>query len=598
MLTEQEELELLQLLEEEEAESAVRNYDKFAGSYIKIIDKNMIQVPLIHNEVQKVINQTVIEMRTEGKPVRIIVLKARQEGVSTNEQGRMLWNTATKKNSTGLIIAQDDDTCTVIFNKAKYMYDNLPEPVKPLKRASNAKELIFDRPTHYRGAMKGLNSRIRVQVAGRVSIGRGDTIKYVHISEFAYWEAPKGKEPKKQLAGILQAVPNNPDTEVVIESTANGYNDFKDLWDDACAGKNEWKPLFFPWHVYKEYQMECTDEEFKKIVAELDSKVIEYLFGKTNKDGSKTIGIADVFNLTKEQIKWYIWKLKNACNSDLNMMKQENPSNPDEAFIQSGSPVFDNEKIENRIAQLERVYKQKPYKRGYFSFKWRDPDIKDIPLMDTIRWVDDKNGCIRIYEDPKPGYPYTLGGDTKGEGSDFFAGTARNNNTGIRAAVLHGQMDSKYYTGQMQCLGYHYNTALISIETNFNTYPIELLSDWHYPRQYQREKVDTFTGERKKSYGWKTDGNTRPLIIEREITLINENIDKFTDIDMLRECLTFVNGSTRPDAMVGKHDDILFSDMISEAAESQQTHQVNATAPVKDSDDDDDDAKTSGAFYD
>ena len=71
----------------------------------------------------------------------------------------------------------------------------------------------------------------------------------MHLSEFAFWPAPEGKEPKKQLAGILQAVPKTMETEVVIESTANGFNEFKEFWDDEVAGKNEWKPLFFPWHA-------------------------------------------------------------------------------------------------------------------------------------------------------------------------------------------------------------------------------------------------------------------------------------------------------------------------------------------------------------
>jgi hypothetical protein len=197
------------------------------------------------------------------------------------------------------------------------------------------------------------------------------------------------------------------------------------------------------------------------------------------------------------------------------------------------------------------------------------------PKIDTIRWVNDKTGFIKIYEDPEKGVPYAIGGDTKGEGSDLYAGTVKNNNTGQRVATLHGAMESKPYTAQMLCLGYYYNTALIGIEMNFNTYPIELLTDWAYPRQYLRETVDTITKEIQKKFDWKTDGNTRPLIIERQITLINENIENFMDIDTLQEHITFVKDKNgRPDAMSGKHDDLLLSDMICEAVSDQQSHLV------------------------
>ena len=227
VLTEKEEIELLQLLEEERKEQALENYSIFAEEYIKIVDKNAKETPFIHNRIQKQINAKVKELHDAGKPVYIIILKARQHGASTNEQGRMLYNTTTKPNRFGLIVAHIDDTSTEIFNKAKYMYDHLPAHVKPLQKASNAKELVFDRPTGYKGKQKGLNSKIIVQVAGKVSIGQGFTPHYVHLSEFSRWPAPEGQEPLKQLSGILQAVPNSPDVEVVIESTACGYRDWE-----------------------------------------------------------------------------------------------------------------------------------------------------------------------------------------------------------------------------------------------------------------------------------------------------------------------------------------------------------------------------------
>jgi hypothetical protein len=572
-LTEKEEKDILVLFEADVRQEAFGNYSVYAEEYIKIVDKDGNLVPFRHNKIQKKINDTVKEIRAAGRPVRIIVIKPRQPGVSTNEQGRMTFNCGTKENRTGLVVAHTQPATGKIFEKAKFMYENLPDHIKPLKKASNATELVFDRPTGYRGKGKGLNSKISIQTAGDVSMGRGDTIFYFHGSEVAFWPAPDGKGIKKQLAGIMASMPKNPETEAVLESTANGFNEFKELCDEALDGKNEWVLLFFAWHDHEPNQMPCTDEEYERLLNNLDDDdVRDYLFGA---DGQP--GIIKAYSLTKEQVKWWVWTFQNDNNNDLPMMKQENPSNYNEAFIFSGIPIFNNNKVNARIEVLRKKYKKDTPKRGYFRFKWGNPDTEDTIIEKSIEWIDDPNGFITIYELPMSGYPYVEGGDTKGESinSDMYAGCVINNVTGNRAASLHGQWaDSKPYTWQMYCLGYYYNFALIAIEMNWNTAPIEELERLHYPRQYQRKAYDKLTGEPKNAHGWKTDSNTRPLIIDKEVHLINKNTNLFNDITMLNECITFIRKDGKPDAMSGKHDDALFADMIASEIRRHQSFEA------------------------
>lgn len=571
-LSKDEQIELHKLLEAELKEEAFANYEVFSGAYIKITNKNGEQVPLIHNNIQKKINDTVKKLKAAGKLVRIIVIKPRQPGVSTNEQGRMIFNTGTKENRNGLIVAHLQKATSTIFDKAKYMYNNLPPHVKPLIKASNATELIFDKPTGYKGKQKGLNSKISIQTAGDTSIGRGDTIHYFHGSEVAFWPSPDGKGIKKQLAGIMAAMPKTIDTEAVLESTGNGFNEFKDLCDEAKKGKNEWTLLFFAWHDHDPNRMPCTDTEYIKLLDNLDDDAKKYLLGN-----DKQQGIIDLFKLDKEQVKWWIWTFRNDNNSDLNMMKQENPSTYNEAFIFSGTPVFDNEKVNLRIEYLERKYEKEPPKRGEFIFEWNNPETKDYIKDKTIKFIEDENGFLTIYEMPMIGYPYVIGGDTKGDStnSDLYAGAVINNATGNRAAAIHGQWtDSRPYTWQMYCLGHCYNLALIAIEVNFNSSPIEELERLHYPRQYVREKYDDFTGETKNAHGWKTDGNNRPRIIDKEKHLIKNNINLFNDINMLNECITFIKKDNKPDAMSGKHDDALMSDMIANEIRKHQSFEA------------------------
>ena len=236
------------------------------------------------------------------------------------------------------------------------------------------------------------------------------------------------------------------------------------------------------------------------------------------------------------RVKWWRETKKNKCNNDINQMKQENPSTPEEAFIFSGTPVFETEIIQKRIEFLRQKYEKTPPKRGYFEFDWKTPETRDRIKNKTINFVEDPKGYITIYEDPPyKEMPYTVGGDTKGEGSDFFAATVRNNVTGNRAAVLHKNIDPDTYTHQVYCLGVYYNEALIGIEINFDIYPVKELERLGYANQYMRQQTDSTDEEIQKKNGWKTDGITRPLIISKEKVMLRDYIGLFNDIDMLQE---------------------------------------------------------------
>jgi len=532
-----------------EMQEAFLKYDVFSEKYIKIVDKSGREVAFVHNDIQKTINKVKEEMRTEGKPVRIIVLKARQEGVSTNEQGKMLFNTTSKKNWNALIVADDGEATTTIFSKAKYMYERLPDYVKPLQKASNAKELIFDRPTNYKGKREGLNSRISVQVAGDVNIGRGDTYRQVHASEFAFWPSPEGKNPLKQLAGILQAVPNDPDTEVVIESTANGYNDFKKLWDDAVSGKNEWKPLFFAWFDYKDYRMPVTEKERQDIVSGL-SEYEQFL--------------VDAYKITAEQIKWYRWKLQNDCHGDADQMKQENPSFPDEAFLHTGRPVFNQTNLQRRIEQV----KEREQKTGYIEYDENGKEFK---------FISDESGPLIIYQEPKRNYPYVIGADVA-EGlknGDYSVASAADNTTGEQVARLRLHTEPDRFAWELIKLARYYNDALLTVEVNnHGLTTIKELQRQNYYNQYKREIYDEITRERKQKFGFQTTAATRPKLIDRTRAIVRDNPELINDMDTLQEMLTFIykeNG--KEEAEEGCFDDCVMAyALMHEGRQQQKAH--------------------------
>lgn len=508
------------------------NTKKYIEEYVKIRNKNSKIIPLKLNEPQLKYYNTIKELKKTGKPVRIIILKARQMGFSTVTEAIFFKETVTKPNVNTAIVAHKEDSTTNLFNMSKLMYDELPEPMKPEKKKSNAKELVFDKDDG-----KGLKSKIKCFTAGGKGVGRSDTINNLHLSELAFWQGDK----KVTMTGLLQAVPNTPDTMIAIESTANGFEYFKELWDDAVAGKNDFVPIFIGWNELQEYKMTYTGFELTKEEKELQ----------------KTYG------LTLEQLTWRRWCIANNCGNDIDQFKQEYPINPEEAFISTGKCYFDKQNIINRIQEVKDI---KPVKQGYFSYKYNGLKILEY------EWIEENEGPIKIYEDVEKGYPYVLSGDTAGEGSDYFTGHVLNNTNGKQVAVIKQEFDEIEYTRQMYCLGKYYNNALIGIEANYTTYPIQELERLQYPKQYVREKEDTYTKKHDKAYGFKTTSITRPLILGELQTIMKELIELIVDVDTLKEGLTFIkNEKGRAEAQQGYHDDLIMGLAIAYYIRTQQS---------------------------
>ena len=214
-----------------------------------------------------------------------------------------------------------------------------------------------------------------------------------------------------------------------------------------------------------------------------------------------------------------------------------------------GKTVFDARAIQKRLESITQ-----PLKTGYFEYKY------DGVQITNIKWINDKNGYIKLYAIPNvPQFTqYCIGGDTAGEGSDFFTGHVLDAKTGQQVAVLKHQFDADQYTRQMYCLGKYYKDALIGIEANFDSYPIMELQRLGYMKQYTREAVDTYTGKTEKRFGFKTTSLTRPTIISRLIEVVREHCDLLCDKATLEELLTIIrNEKGRIEAPQGGHDDMM-----------------------------------------
>lgn len=517
------------------------NRKKFIENYVKIRTKDSKIVPFIINSPQQKLYDIIKEQKQNGKPVRIIILKARQMGFSTMTEGLIYTETSVNKLINSGIITHSDVATNNLFNMFKLMYEQVPGPLKPELKASNAKELIFD---NEKGT--GLKSKIKCMTAGSNGVGRSDTFNNLHLSELAFWPG----DVKQTMTGLLQAVPNLPNTMLIVESTANGFNYFKTMWDQAVNRDNDFIPLFVGWNELPEYTMKYTGFDLT----------------------SEEIQLKKQFNLTDDQLTWRRWCIKNNCSGDIDQFKQEYPITPEEAFIATGNCVFDQQLIIDRLKSVPD-----PIDVGMFKYDYINEQISNI------KWVSDKTGPIKIWKIPVDNMFYVIGGDTSGEGSDYFVGDVIDNQTGEQVAMYRNVTDETLYAHQMYCLGKYYNNSLIGIETNYSTYPIKELERLGYSHMYVRQKVDSITHNVTLSYGVCTDKKTRPIIIGHVQDLMRDHIEDINDPVTLREGLTFIkNDNGRPEAIEGSHDDTIMCLGISHYIRNQQdVYIVKKTHEVK-----------------
>lgn len=524
----------------------LRNPKQYCENFIYIRDKKQRLVRLKFKPAQENLYNIIREEHTAGRPVRLIVLKGRQEGISTVTEALMFQDAATRPLVNTLIVAHQDKATSALFRMNKLFYDCLPKAIQPMRKNSNAKELVFENPTRdpeEKRKNPGLRSRVSCVTAGGKGIGRSETFNNVHLSEMAFWTG----DIMATLAGVMQAVPDDPDTMVIIESTAKGYNAFKDLWDGAVTGTNGWRAVFLPWYQEPEYRrpvepgMVWTEEEQ---------------------------ALAKQYGLDEEQLSWRRWCIRVNLSGSEELFRQEYPNTPDEAFLLSGEGFFDND-----VVMARRNAAPQPLRMGLFIHD--EPEIEGGEPRNW-RFEEKKNGYIRIYEEPKPDYPYVLAGDTAGEGSDCFTAHVLDNTDGHQVAELQQSFSEILYARQVFCLGRYYNNAMVGLEVNLSTYPEKKLEEWHYPHLYQRERFDTFTGQMQKSFGWVTGPKTRPMALAQLHTVMEENPELINSFQLLGEMLTFVyDKNRRPQAADGQHDDLVLAAAIAHAIRGQQRCMVD-----------------------
>lgn len=492
----------------------------YAPRVLKIRTKKGKIEPFHLNWAQEQLQQVIDDQLDTTGMVRVVILKARQLGLSTHVGGRLYQKTSQNHAQKTIVMTHKTDSTKALFDMTKRFHAHCPEAVKPSTKYSSKKELDFDL----------LDSQYMVATAGGDGVGRGETITLAHLSELAFWPEATARE---NFNGLLQAIPNEPGTEVYIESTANGVTGpFYETWQKAVSGENGYYPLFIPWFVDPSYRR-AVPEGFEKTPEEEE--------------------LADKFSLDDGQLMFR--RIKVAENGR-EMFMQEYPATPEEAFISTGRPVFNSEQLVKMLDQAPDFIARMSLTNVYVPRSYHDNHkIVEAPT----EWKDDPRGELLVYLPHNPGETYTIGADVAMgiKNGDFSVAQVLDSKK-RQAAVWRGHIHPDFFGFVLYHLGTHFNTAKIAVESNNHGLLTvsTLYKELGYGNVYCDVVEDKVEDKDTVNLGFRTTTRTKPLIIDDLRASLREREIELYDKTTLREMLTFVvKESGKMEAEDGCFDD-------------------------------------------
>lgn len=502
-----------------------------------IMNKKGELVKLRPNAAQHALIEAIIDDLKHGRPVRYIVLKARQMGLSTIIEAFCYWWAATHKYVTASIVAHEREASENIYQMFQRYYSNSDPAFKPATKYYTKHDLTFDTE---KGT--GIKSQIRTAVAKDTGTGRSQTNRFVHCSEVAFW-----KGSADIVSSLLQTVPLLPETFIFLESTANGMGGyFYDTWMKAKKDESIFKPFFFAWHGHAEYELNVPTGIMK---LDPEEKELCKLFKELGYD-KKT---------WKRKIQWRREKRKEFVH-DPEKFFQEYPSTDLEAFIASGRPVFSTKaliKMDRRADGIVPAYYDVSGSR------------KDNTVGQKVEF-----SRLKVWELPQEGRKYVIGGDVAegleitsedGREGDYSVATVMDRESKKTVARYRGHIDPDAFGDLLAKLGWWYNEATIAVETNNQGIAtIQRLRDRLYRRLYMREKgFDEMFEEPTAKMGWRTDKSSKYIMISDLAKAIRDGDIIDLDPVFIRECMTYVRDENgRTNAQEGQHDDCVMATAI------------------------------------
>lgn len=537
-------------------------------------------IPFKFNWQQQKLVSLVLQDIADGKPVRYIILKARQMGLSTAIEALGYWWTTTHRNIHSLIIAHESIAASNLYDMFKRYFDYSHTLFQPTRKYNNKKELVFDVDDRVKEEWQehishcrepeacgvshkppGLGSSIKTMVA---SEGKGRSLKlhFFHGSEVAFWDA--GADV---ASAAMQAVPMAPFTFVFLESTANGVGGYYyDTWQNAKKGKSNLKPLFFAWHEHQEYELQGS---CNGIYDEEETELLEIFYEK---------------GYDRERWDWKIlWRRekKKEFLDDPKKFYQEYPKDDMEAFISSGRPRFD----------VKMLMKWDNYAMDHTDHVYGQIVPNPSPVG-TDRYIFEQVPQLTEGSDPTPlkvwelpikavagadGHPaakYVIGVDVS-EGKLNKESSKKENDYSVidvmrsdnlkTVARWRGHIDPDLLGKLVNQIGRFYNNALVGVEVNnHGLTTVQSLRNLSYPNLYMRKtSEENQFQERTSLMGWQTNKKTKKIIIDNLAQAIRENDIIDLDVVFIRECMTYIRDDQGfTNAQEGQFDDTVMAKAI------------------------------------
>ena len=510
--------------------------------------------PLTFNIPQDMLWDAIYDFLCRGLPIRIILLKARQWGGST-EIGAFTYDRATynvtgvAQNTSAAIMSYEDSSSQGLLQMYETFHENYPEWLgkQPRRSTKQAGKWKF----------KDTNSWINLQTAHKKDPGRSFNYQFLHLSEAAMY--PFGESA---LTAMLNTVSDqNPNTAIFIESTAKGFgNSFHKRWLSASDPKTHtlYKAIFIPWFIIEEYvwpEMEADEKEY--VMANLSEEEETYV---------------QAYDWSAERVKWRRFTIEDKCEGNPDKFKEEYPSNPQEAFLTTGECRF----------------------KAFIIDKWHTIRTKEQTINPVATYdigtegeiTFNKYGKFQIFEEPidyvygVAPYEYVIAVDTSTGKETSSDGRERDDSViqilkrGNMArdqqdkfkilsqvAVWRGKIEPILLGHIVYHLGIWYNNALIAVESNQGGSVLYVLNvERNYPFLYTQEKYDKISNQQCKELGFSTTGPSRTPAIDTLAQLVEEDDIEIFDIETIGQMQTFAkNKKGKPEARSGCKDDLVMA---------------------------------------
>ena len=528
--------------------------------------------------------------RKAGKPIRLILLKARQWGGSTTTQLYMAWlQFFHKKGLNSLIIAHQGTASDEI----KDMFDLMikKHPVEFLHRlgevySENEPKLVSVGKSGSTHRVPQRECKIKVGTAERPNGCRGGAYSLVHLSEVGLWQKTEGKSPEDIVRSACSGILAKPYTMIVMESTANGTGNFFHREYSAAADpkvKSQYEALFIAWFQIEHYSLPFNSaEELRAFAKQLWENRNNAYTPSNREESGRYLWSLWERGASLEAIHWYIYE--RAGKNDFAVMAAEFPSDDVEAFVHSGTMVFDK----YLVKRFEPFCREPKFVGEVYA----DADEGEEALS-NLRFREDRQGLLSIWAMPEKFDDYEVtdryltvvdvgGRSNKADWSVIVVFDRLSMIDGSEppsvVAQWYGHCDIDRLAWRAAQIAAFYNDSLLVIESNTlethdkerqveggdqSQYILNQISDI-YPNLYARKQSEDEIREgAPRKYGFHTNVATKPMIISTLVKVIRERLYIERDKRCLDEYDTYErkpNGAYG--AIVGKHDDLLMTRAI------------------------------------